>query len=162
MLNFKSFKEPFISEENSVNFSPDKSELFLTGPALKICKKSERLIIESNGKNVCEIPLFRLKTIHIRSKGILFSSDVVKECSDRGINMYFQYYSGEPYAVLNNAFIGKDAELERKQLLCYYNEFSGRLCKKIIGGKINNQCSLLKYVIKNKKAVFFQVQHPFL
>ena len=81
-----------LSDKRTVTFSSDKSSVIITGSGIRIIKKSERLIVSYDGKILAELPLFRLRTLQLRSTGILLSSDVVKVCCERHINIFFQNY----------------------------------------------------------------------
>jgi len=135
----------------NVNFvlSHDLADLIISGYGVSLSKKSERLLIREDKKAVFEIPLFRLKSICICSRGVNLSSDIIQACAQNGINIFFYDFADRPYAVFQTARHTPDIALQRRQLELSCSEKSGELAKIMISGKITNQKNFLKYACKN-------------
>lgn len=129
--------------------SENSSELIISGPSVKLSKKSERLVVKDRDDYFCEIPFFRLSHIHIQSLGVSLSSDVINECSRRDIHITFTTYGGRPYAMLSSPYLNAVVKTRREQIKAYYTEKGVRICKEIVRGKLQNQMNTLKYSIKN-------------
>ena len=56
-------------------------------------KKSERLVIRKEKKVIQEVPLFDLEQVLITSRGVSISSDLIRECSERGAHP-FSFFNG--------------------------------------------------------------------
>ncbi len=114
-------------------------------------KKSERLVIRKNKKVVQEIPLYNLKQVLITSSGVSISSDLIRECSERGVPIHFLTSRGEPYAQLFSAHFTGTVKTRREQLLAALDERGLTLSKLIASAKVKNQINLLKYFGKYRK-----------
>jgi len=55
--------------------------------------KSARVVIKKSGEVLKEIALNRVKTIHVLSKGVSLSSDLIDACSCRGIKIFFNTFN---------------------------------------------------------------------
>ncbi|MDR3049646.1 MAG: CRISPR-associated endonuclease Cas1 [Elusimicrobiota bacterium] len=129
--------------------SKDLSYLLVSGYGVSLSKHSERLIIKDGKKTVYEVPFFRLKNLAIMSKGVGLSSDLIEKLNKSNINLSFHDFSGKPYALVQSIFTNQSSEIKRKQLLSQNSKIALSLIKRIVCGKIANQISLLKYVVKN-------------
>lgn len=138
-----------ISEDDAL--SADKVDLILADFGLFLGKKSERLVIRKGGETQQEVPLFKLSQVIIASGGVSLSADVIKECADRGIPLYFLSSSGRPYATLLSAGLIGTVATRREQLLAYNDGRGIHLAKCFASGKIRNQANLLRYQGKYRK-----------
>ena len=86
---------------------------------LSVGKKSERLIIRKEGKIQKEVPLMDLEQVLITSRGVSISSDLIRECSERGIPIHFLNLQGTPYAQLSSANLVGTIQTRREQLLAF-------------------------------------------
>lgn len=137
--------------QESDALSSDKIDLILSDFGLFLGKKSERLLIRKGGETLQEVPLFKIQQVIVASSGVSLSADVVKECADRGIPLYFLSSSGRPYAtVLSSGLVGTVAT-RREQLLAYTDERGTHLAKTFARGKIRNQATFLRYQGKYRK-----------
>ncbi|MHB1006510.1 MAG: CRISPR-associated endonuclease Cas1 [Chloroflexota bacterium] len=114
-------------------------------------KKSERLVVQKKGEALAEVPLLDLEQVLITSEGVSVSSDLVYECSRRGIPITFLTYSGEPYATLISADLTGTVATRREQLLAYADERGLALGVAFAAGKLVNQVNLLRYVAKYRR-----------
>lgn len=121
------------------------TQLFLPlGPQLHLPLEMKKEIDKKNYKKV-EIPFFRISEIVVAAKGVSFSADLVLECCQRGIPITFLEYSGHPYAQINSPMLNATVLTRREQFRSYDDERGVKLSKKIVGGKLRNQSTLLKY-----------------
>jgi CRISPR-associated protein Cas1 len=131
--------------------SSDKVDLILSDFGLFLGKKSERLVVRKGGETQQEVPLFKLQQVIVASTGVSLSADVVKECADRGIPIYFLSSSGRPYATVLSAGLIGTVATRREQLLAYTDERGIHLAKAFARGKIRNQANFLRYQGKYRK-----------
>jgi CRISPR-associated protein Cas1 len=139
-----------ISEGEAL--SADKVDLVLADFGVFVGKKSERLVVRKGGETQQEVPLFKLEQVIIAGAGVSFSADVVKECADRGIPLYFLSASGRPYATVLSAGLIGTVVTRREQLLAYTDERGIHLAKAFARGKIRNQANFLRYQGKYRKS----------
>ncbi len=57
------------------------SQLFVSGFGLFIGKKSERVVVKHGKEVLAQVPLMRLQEIIVGSRGVSFSSDLVRNCA---------------------------------------------------------------------------------
>ncbi len=114
-------------------------------------KKSERLVIRKEKKVIQEVPLFDLEQVLITSRGVSISSDLIRECSERGVPIHFLSSTGEPYAQLFSAQLTGTVRTRREQLLAAMDQRGVTISKLITTAKVKNQINLLKYFGKYRK-----------
>lgn len=138
-----------IREDDAL--SSDKIDLILSDFGLFLGKKSERLVVRKGGESQQEVPLFKLQQVIVASSGVSLSADVIKECADRGIPVYFLSSSGRPYATVLAAGLIGTVATRREQLLAYTDERGIHLAKAFARGKIRNQANFVRYQGKYRK-----------
>ncbi|MCR4434065.1 MAG: CRISPR-associated endonuclease Cas1 [Caldiserica bacterium] len=116
-----------------------------------IGRTSERVVIREKGKTVQEIPFFQVEQILVVGAGISLSSDLVRDCAERGITITFLSSSGTPLARLSSPQMVGTVQTRREQLLAIYDQRGLDLAKYLIEGKIKNQISTLKYFARHRK-----------
>lgn len=114
-------------------------------------KKSERLLLKENGKVVEEKPFRDIEQITITSRGVSLSTDVIRECSDHGIQINLLTFSGKPYAKLTSPNLTGTVITRREQILAYQDRRSVTISKAFVEGKLKNQANTLKYFAKYRK-----------
>jgi len=57
--------------------------------------KSERLVVKKDSQNIKEFPLNRVKFIVIDGNGITLSSNLIMQCSLRGIHIFVVNFKNE-------------------------------------------------------------------
>ncbi|MDK2879234.1 MAG: CRISP-associated protein Cas1 [Thermoanaerobacteraceae bacterium] len=114
-------------------------------------KKSERLIIRKKSEVVQETPLFDISQITITSSGVSISTDVIQECMERGIQINFLTFNGQPYAQISSPNLTGTVMTRREQLAAYNDKRGVELTREIIKGKIKNQQNVLKYFARHRK-----------
>ncbi|MDO9066717.1 MAG: CRISPR-associated endonuclease Cas1, partial [Chloroflexota bacterium] len=87
----------------------------------------------------------------ILSSGVGISSDALRDCAERGIPVHFLSRSGNPYATLVSADLVGTARTRREQLMAFNDQRGAALSQAFASGKLHNQCTLLKYLAKNRK-----------
>lgn len=116
-----------------------------------IGKHSERILVTKGDQKIAQAPLIHLESILIAAPGVSLSSDAIRECTQRGIPIFFVSGSGTPYASLYSAGLTGTIATRRAQL---------RACETTLGldvvlafgcGKLSNQANLLKYIAKYRK-----------
>lgn len=125
-------------------------ELLINSRGVFIGLNNNRIVLKKFGKKIKDIQVQNLKNITIMSKGVSFSSNVIKFCSEKSININFLDFNGKPYAWLlaPNYQIGKTGML---QLEAATNGKAIKIIVALISGKIKNQLNLLKYYNKYRK-----------
>jgi len=108
---------------------------------------SYRLTIKKEGKIVKEIALNRIKTIHILSKGVSISSDLVEVCSARGIKIFFNTFNS--FSALHTLYEHKSVMVRKNQFDNVNNFLGLNLAKELIIGKLKNQRSTILYSSRN-------------
>lgn len=115
-------------------------------------KHSERLRVSLKGEIVEERPFHGLEHLLITGGGVSLSSDLIRECAQRGIPISFLSRSGKPYAKLISADMVGTVRTRREQLMAYLDGRGVHLGKAFVVGKLKNQAVLLKYMAKYRKA----------
>ena len=134
-----------------VAHTEDAAQLILSGFGIYLGKKSERLQIKLQGKIAYEFPFFRISEVVVASKGVSFSSDLLKEFCERGIRLTFVESSGRPYAMLSSPVLTATVASRREQLLAYNDKRGLEFARLVVRGKIRNQRHLLLYCGKYLK-----------
>lgn len=114
-------------------------------------KHSERLVIRKGGETVEEYPLVDLEQVLVTCPGVSISSDLIRECCERGIAITFLSYSGKPYAKLVSPALTATVQTRRDQISAYNDSRGVCVAKAIAGGKLKNQANLLRYFAKYRK-----------
>ncbi|MBP7796711.1 MAG: CRISPR-associated endonuclease Cas1 [Elusimicrobiales bacterium] len=140
-----------ISPQTFLVKSDSGYELLVAGYNVKLSKKSERIVIKDNDRISYEIPFFRLSHINIQSRGVSLSSDVIEECSKKGIIISFMSFNGKPYACLSSPYLNATIKTRREQIASYSDKRGVIFSKNIVSGKMMNQSKMIKYFIKNYK-----------
>jgi len=126
------------------------AELIIEQYGAFVGKHSERVRVSLKGQLVEERPLYGLDHLMVLSDGVALSSDLVRECAQRGIDITFLSGAGVPYARLISPMLTGTVKTRREQLLAYLDERGVRLGKAFAGGKLANQANLLRYMAKNR------------
>lgn len=116
-----------------------------------IGKHSERLIVTKGEQKLAQAPLIHLESVLIANQGVSLSADAIRECTQRGIPIYFVSGSGSPYAALYSAGLTGTAATRRAQLRAYDNILGLDVTLAMGSGKLQNQANLLKYIAKYRK-----------
>lgn len=116
-------------------------------------KHSERLVVKQKAQTVQEVPLFDLEQVLIIAGGISLSSDVIRECAERGIPLHFLSFTGNPYACLISPELTGTVKTRREQLLAFADGRGVTLAKVFVAGKLSNQANLVKYMAKYRKRI---------
>ncbi len=115
-------------------------------------KSSERLVVKEGKKVVAEVPFPDIEQVNILTSGASLSTDVIRECTERGIQINFLSSSGRPYAKLTSPNLTATVITRREQIFAYRDERGVILAKAFVEGKIKNQANVLKYFAKYRKA----------
>jgi len=116
-----------------------------------IGKHSERLIVTKGDEKLAVAPLIHLETVVIANRGVSISAEAVRECTERGIPIYFISATGTPYASLYSAGLIGTVATRRAQLEAYHQRRALDLVLAFGIGKLKNQSNLLKYIAKYRK-----------
>lgn len=114
-------------------------------------KHSERLIVTKGGQKLAQAPLIHLESVVIANQGVSLSAEAVRECTERGIPIYFISNTGTAYASLYSAGLTGTVATRRAQLEAFKNVTGLRLVLGFGIGKLQNQANLLKYMAKYRK-----------
>jgi len=116
-----------------------------------IGKYSERLKVTRGGKTLVQAPLLHLETLTIAGRGVSLSAETVRECTERGIPIFFVSGSGAPYASLYSSGLTGTVNTRRAQLRAIDSSLGLRLALAFSTGKINNQRNLIRYMAKYRR-----------
>lgn len=139
------YDEPWVAQTD------DAAQLILSGFGIYLGKKSERLQIKLQGKVAYEFPFFRISEVVVASRGVSFSSDLLKEFCEHGIRLTFVESSGRPYAMLSSPVLTATVVSRREQLLAFNDKRGLEFARLVVRGKIRNQRHLLLYCGKYLK-----------
>jgi CRISPR-associated protein Cas1 len=140
-----------ITEEVTLVRTGDASQLVLSGFGVFVSKQGERLLVRKGKNLLYEFPFYRLSEVTLASRGITISSDLIMELCDRGIQINFLHGSGRPYAKITAPTLSATIQARREQFRALDDQRGIEFSKAIIGGKLNNQRSLLLYFAKYMK-----------
>jgi CRISPR-associated protein Cas1 len=127
------------------------AELIVEQYGAFIGKHSERVRVSVKGQVVEERPLYGLDHLLVLSGGVSLSSDLVRACAQRGIDITFLSGTGVPYARLISPVLTGTVRTRREQLLAYLDARGVALGKAFAIGKLANQANLLRYLAKNRR-----------
>jgi len=114
-------------------------------------KYSERLKVTKKGETLAHAPLLYLESVTIANQGVSLSAEAVRECTERGIPIYFISGTGTPYASLYSAGLTGTVATRRAQLSAL-DDWRGLYLAMAFGmGKLANQSNLIKYIAKYRK-----------
>ncbi len=116
-----------------------------------IHRRGERLVVSVKGEPDAEYPLLHLEHVMVLVSGASVSADIIRECCERGIDLTFLTYWGEPYGRLVSPGLLGTVRTRREQLLAYNDARGRELAIQMLRGKLNNQANLLKYMAKYRK-----------
>jgi CRISPR-associated protein Cas1 len=114
-------------------------------------RHSERICVTQKRKVLVEAPVLFLEQILIIGDGVSVSTDAIALCSGQGIPIHYVSRSGTPYASLYAAGLGGTVVTRRAQYEAYHDRRGVELAVAFVGGKIQNQARLLKYLGKSRK-----------
>lgn len=114
-------------------------------------KHSERLLVTKGSQTLAQAPLLHLESVVIANQGVSLSAEAVRECTERGIPIFFISGTGTAYASLYSAGLTGTVATRRAQLAAF-NDLRGlQLVLAFGSGKLHNQANLLKYMAKYRK-----------
>jgi len=126
--------------------------LTITDYGVFLGKHSERLVVKKGKETVSEHPLMDLEQVTIATKGVSLSTDLIFECTQRGIVINLLLFSGQPYAQIVSPALTATVRTRREQLLAYYDERGVEVARRFAAGKVRNQINTVKYFAKYRKA----------
>lgn len=114
-------------------------------------KHSERLRVTKGSEILAQAPLIHLESVVIANQGVSLSAEAVRECTDRGIPIFFISGTGTAYASLYSSGLTGTVATRRAQIEAYNNRRGLDLVLMFGCGKLYNQSNLLKYMGKYRK-----------
>lgn len=114
-------------------------------------KHSERLQVTKGKTMLTQAPLLHLETLTIANQGVSISAEAIRECTERGIPIFFLSGTGTPYASVYSAGLSRTVSTRRAQLEAFRSGRGIYLALAFSIGKLNNQANLLKYMGKYRK-----------
>jgi len=114
-------------------------------------KHSERLIVTKGEEKIAQAPLIHLESVVIANRGVSLSAEAVRECTERGIPIFFISGTGTAYASLYSAGLTGTVATRRAQLEAFKDLRGLQLVLAFGMGKLQNQSTLLKYMAKYRK-----------
>jgi len=124
-----------------------------------IGKHSECILVTKDDQKLVQAPLIHLELILVANRGISLSADAIRECTERGIPIFFVSGSGAPYASLYSAALTGTIATRRAQLHAYTTTLGVNAVLAFGSGKLQNQANLLKYIAKYRKQTQPQLYH---
>jgi len=107
-----------------------------------------RITIKQDKKLVKEIPLTKIKSITIGSKGFSLSTDLLSQCAARGILILIIDFRGVAVSYLYGLQQHAVTKVREAQFNFIRKDSGISLAEKVIAAKISNQRSLLLYFSK--------------
>ena len=126
-------------------------QLVIDSYGSSIGKHSERMVVRNKGEVTQELPFDEIEQLTVGAHGVMLSTDVIQACSERGIQIHFLTYTGQPYAQISAPNLTGTVITRREQILAYRDERGLLLAKALIAAKIKNQAHLLRYFAKYRK-----------
>lgn len=114
-------------------------------------KHSERLVVTKGGDKIAQASLLYLESVVIANQGVSLSAEAVRECTERGIPIFFISGKGTAYASLYSAGLTGTVATRRAQLAALNTTLGLQLVLAFGMGKLQNQSNLLKYMAKYRK-----------
>jgi CRISP-associated protein Cas1 len=114
------------------------------------------IVIGDQGKK--EIPAEKVDCI-IVSSNALISTQAIKLCIEKQIQLVLSEYSGKPFARLWVANPGKNTMIRRKQYLNTETELGFLISRDLVKIKISRQRSLLLYLRNNRGSEISEVEY---
>jgi CRISPR-associated protein Cas1 len=116
-------------------------------------KHSERVVVRYRDKERQndEYALMDLEQVIVSSRGVSLSSDLVEACTERGIEISFLSFNGQPYAKLMSPALTATVISRREQLAAYQDERGFGISQRLVRGKVQNQINLVRYSGKYRK-----------
>lgn len=111
----------------------------------------ERAVVYEGNKITVQIPLRRLSTISVIKEGVSFSSNLLLQCSARGIKFFIMDELGRDIVCLSGSHQHAIASLREKQFQFIASLESHKLAKNIVISKIKAQRNILNYFYKYEK-----------
>lgn len=114
-----------------------------------VIKRNHNLIVISNDEGKKEISAEKIDCIIVSSNSLI-STQAVKLCIEKQIQLVLADYSGRPFARLWVTNPGRNTVIRRKQYQSENSELSFNIITEIVKIKINRQKSLLTYLKGNR------------
>lgn len=114
-------------------------------------KYSERIKVTKKGETLAQAPLLHLESLTIANQGVSISAEAVRECTERGVPIFFISGAGTPYASLYSAGLTATVATRRAQIAASNDGRAVRLGLALSMGKLQNQVNLIKYMAKYRK-----------
>ena len=124
------------------------SQLIVSGIGVSLGKQGERIVVRLRRKTLFELPFHDLQHVHIASRGVSLSSDLVRELAVQGVKLIISDSRGEPVAMLSAPTLTGTIAVRRAQLAGETNGRGIELARAFVGAKIKNQEKLLRYFAK--------------
>ena len=102
-----------------------------------------------NKEESIEIPIEKIDAILITAN-IFLSSQVIKLCNERQIQLVFANYAGIPYARIWNSSFGKTVYIRRKQYQNQDTDFALNFSRKLVTLKMKRQKMFVKELKNNR------------
>jgi len=116
-----------------------------------IGRTSERIVVKEKGKLVQEVPFFQVEQVLVVGNGVSLSSDLVRDCAERGIPILFLSNSGKPVGRLSSPDLVGTVSTRREQMMALLDGRGLQVTKLFLEGKIKNQMATLKYFGRHRK-----------
>jgi CRISPR-associated protein Cas1 len=107
--------------------------------------------VTKGNEKIAQAPLIHLESVVIANRGVSLSAEAVRECTERGIPIFFISGMGTAYASLYSAGLTGTVATRRAQLEAFNDKRGLRLVLAFGMGKLQNQSNLLKYMGKYRK-----------
>lgn len=133
-----------------INAQPER-EIVVDEYGTFLAKVSERLALRRDGKTDREVALYDVEQITIASNGVTLSSDLIHECTERGIRINFVDFRGQPYAMISSPTLTGTVLTRRAQLQAFHDGRGAEWARIVVRAKIQNQVNTLRYFGKYRK-----------
>ncbi|MGB9666589.1 MAG: CRISPR-associated endonuclease Cas1 [Candidatus Cryosericum sp.] len=125
------------------------SELLVSSPGSFVGVRDQMICVSHNHVISQRIPLRVVRHITIASAGVSLSSNLLLDCSTQGIGIDFVDKYNNPFARMQWEDDPSSA-LALAQVDALRDGRAGRTVRAIVGGKISNQISCIRYFLKSR------------
>lgn len=159
-LSQKTYKKTIIKVNHqrdiySKQFS-SLTTLHIMHPGITIGVSKNTFSLREKGRVIKKIPKEYLERIIIESKGVSFSSNLIKKCAKLQIPIDFIDNEGRYYAQFTT-YKSSTTQMIHKQAKIIGTDLQFDLAKEFIHSKIKNQLNYLKYLNKYHKIFDLQI-----
>lgn len=125
----------------------ERVDVIVEDYGLKLGKESERLMIRRGEEVIFEMPLRRVRSLSLRSRGIALSTDLLSACARYQISVQISAFGGSPDIRLVIPAVDGEAKTRRLQLLMAREQERGfELARMLLAEKCRGELRMARYL----------------